>query len=312
MASLTLLEEWLKIARSSFNFAENCEFSIECNIDSVDVEKLSVLKELGVSRPSLGMQSFNEQLLKSITRPHSPREGHQVVYHCHVLGFASFNIDLLFGLPGQSANMFFGDISQLVDMEPPHISVYQLTLEPNTPLAGAVESGQAFLPDEPTMATMLTSGAGTLVESGYEHYEISSFAKPGHGCRHNLNYWTGGEFLGLGPSAHSYFKGRNYANAASVGDYIKMLSQNKMPRVLDESGLLKRADDTIASGLRLKKGIDRELFVERFGISLNELINQKEYDILIKTGIIIDDGHTLQTSEIGFFQADAIARKLIK
>jgi len=312
MANLKLLEEWLKVARLSFNFAEKIEFSFECNIDSVDVEKLSLLKELGVTRPSLGMQSFNEQLLETITRPHSPREGHQVVYHCHVLGFASFNIDLLFGLPGQSGNMFFGDISQLVDMEPPHISMYQLTVEPNTPLIEKVESGEVSIPDESTIATMFTSGADTLTGSGYQHYEISSFAKPGHECRHNLNYWTGGEYIGLGPSAHSYYNGRNYANVESVGEYINSLSLKKIPRVLNEPGLLKRADDTIASGLRLKRGIDRGLFVERFGIPLDERINPNEYDLLIKSGIVVDDGHSLRTSDAGFFQADEIARKLIK
>ena len=312
IASLKLLQEWLKVARSSFSFAEKIEFSFECNIDSLDVEKLSLLKELGVTRPCLGMQSFNEQLLKAITRAHSPHEGHQVVYHCHALGFASFNIDLLFGMPGQSNNLFLEDVSQLVEMEPPHISMYQLTVEPNTPLAIRVRSGEMVIPDEPTIATMFTSGAGTLVDSGYEHYEISSFAKPGHECRHNLNYWTGGEFIGRGPSAHSYYNGRNYANVESVGEYINSLSQKQIPRVLNESGLLKRADDTIVSGLRLKRGIDRGLFVERFGIPLDERINLKEYELLIKSNIIIDDGHTLRTSDTGFFQADEIARRLIK
>ncbi len=311
IANLKHLEEWLKVARTSFNFADKVEFSFECNIDSVDVEKLSILKELGVTRPSLGLQSFNEQALKAITRPHKPREGHQIVYHCHVLGFPSFNVDILFGIPGQTGDMFFGDISQLVDMEPPHISMYQLTVEPNTPLSKSIESGEMSVPDEPTVATMLLSGAGTLVESDYEHYEISSFAKPGCECRHNLNYWTGGEFIGLGPSAHSYYKGRNYANAESIGEYIKALSQNEIPRVLNESGLLKRADDTIASGLRLKRGIDRELFAARFEIPLDERINPHEYSLLIEAKILIDDGHTLRTSNSGFFQADEIARRLI-
>ena len=312
MANLKLLGEWLEVARSSFDFAEKIEFSFECNIDSVDVEKLSLLKELGVTRPCLGMQSFNEKLLKAITRPHSPRDGHQVVYHCHALGFTSSNIDLLFGIPGQNINLFLEDISQLVEMEPPHISMYQLTVETNTPLGKSVESGEVGIPDEPTIATMLISGAATLVDFGYVHYEISSFAKADHECRHNLNYWTGGEFIGLGPSAHSYYNGRNYANVESIGEYIQALSLKQIPRALDEPGLIKRADDTIASGLRLKRGIDKGLFVERFGIPLDERINKREYDLLIKSKIIIDDGHTLRTSDTGFFQVDEIARRLIK
>ena len=312
IANLKLLEKWLALAQNSFNFSDNLEFSFECNIDSVDVDKLAVLKELAVTRPILGMQSFNEQLLRTITRPHSPRTGHQVVYHAHVLGFKSFGIDLLFGIPGQTGNMFLGDIGQLIDMEPPHISLYQLVVEPGTPLAESVELGELAVPDEPTIAAMYCSGSGTLVNSGYEHYEISSFALSGHECRHNLNYWQGGEYIGLGPSAHSYIKGRSYANVESVGDYITALSQNEFPRVINESALLERADDTVLSGLRLKSGIDRGLFAERFGIPLDERINQKEYETLIKSAMLIDDGYTLRTSETGFFQADAIARRLLK
>ncbi len=312
VANLKLLEKWLLQAKSCFDFSDNLEFSFECNIDSVEVDKLSALKELGVSRPILGMQSFNEQLLKTITRPHSPRAGHQVVYHCHVLGFASFNVDLLFGLPSQTGNMFLGDIGQLVDMEPPHISMYQLTVEPGTPLAKSVESGDVIVPDEPTIEAMYCSAARVLVDSGYEHYEISSLALPGHECRHNLNYWQGGEYIGLGPSAHSYIKGRSCANVESVGDYIKALTKNEIPRGINESALLERADDTVLSGLRLKRGIDRGLFVERFGIPLDERLNQKEYEILVKAAMLVDDGHSLRTSDEAFLQADAIARRLLK
>ena len=312
LANLKLLEKWLSVARVGFHFSDNLEFSIECNIDSVDVEKLSALKELGVTRPNLGMQSFNEQLLKTITRPHSPRIGHQVVYHAHVLGFKSFNIDMLFGIPGQTSNLFLGDIGQLVDMEPPHISLYQLVVEHGTQLAESIESGELAVPDEPTIAAMYCSGAGTLTASGYEHYEISSFALPGHECKHNLNYWQGGEYIGLGPSAHSYLGGRSYSNVESVGDYIKSLSKKAIPRIINESAILQRADDTVLSGLRLKRGIDRELFVERFGVPLDDRIDPKEYELLIKNAMIVDDGRYLRATDTGFFQADAIARRLIK
>jgi len=312
LANLKLLTKWFDTAKTCFNFSENIEFSFECNIDSVDVDKLTALKELGVTRPILGMQSFNEELLKTITRPHSPRVGHQVVYHCHVLGFKSFGIDMLFGLPGQTNMMCLGEIGQLVDMEPPHISLYQLVVEPETPLAKSINSRELILPDEPTIAAMYCSGSGTLVDSGYEHYEISSFARPGHECKHNLNYWEGGEYIGLGPSAHSFIRGRSYANVESVGDYIKLLSKNKIPRVINEPALLKRADDAILSGLRLKRGIDRALFTQRFGIPLDECINQKEYEILIEKEMLIDDGHTLSTTDKGFFQADEIGRRLLK
>lgn len=312
LANLKFLENWLSVARICFHFAEKLEFSIECNIDSVDIEKLSALKELGVTRPNLGMQSFNEKLLKTITRPHSPRIGHQVVYHAHVLGFKSFSVDMLFGIPGQTGNMLLADIGQLIDMEPPHVSLYQLTVEPETELAESIDSGQLSVPDEPTIAAMHHSAAENLTDSGYEHYEISSFALPGHQCRHNLNYWQGREYIGLGPSAHSYLAGRSYANVESVGDYIKSLSKKEIPRIINESALMLRADDTVMSGLRLKRGIDRQLFVERFGIPLEERIDSKEYELLIKNAMLTDDGRFLRATDAGFFRADQIARRLLK
>ena len=312
LANLKLLNNWLEEAKICFEFTENFEFSFECNIDSIDVDKLSGLKEIGVTRPILGMQSFNEKLLTAITRPHKPRIGHQVVYHSHVLGFKSFGVDMLFGLPGQSNNMLLADIEQLIDMEPPHVSLYQLTIEPDTPLGESVKSGEVTVPDDATISAMLSSAAGALVNSGYVHYEISSFAKPGLECRHNLNYWQGGEYIGLGPSAHSYVNGKFFGNVESVGDYIQSISKKNIPRVLSESGLLKRADDTIASSLRLKNGIDKNLFAERFGIPVEERLNPSELELLLKSGILVDDDTMLRTSETAFFQADEIARRLIK
>jgi oxygen-independent coproporphyrinogen-3 oxidase len=306
------LENWLSAARICFHFAENFEFSFECNVDSLDVDRLSAIKEAGINRPILGVQSFSEQLLKSITRPHNPRMGHQVIYHSHVLGFKSFGVDMLFGLPGETNNMFHGDMGLLIDMEPPHVSLYQLTIEPGTPLAKNVQDGLTIVPDEHTIAAMYSSGAESLLKAGYEHYEISSFARPGHECRHNLNYWTGGEYIGLGPSAHSYYQGKYYANVENVGDYIQSLAKRDLPRVLNESALLKRADDAIASGLRLKQGIDKKLFLERFGIPVDERLVPKEFELLVKSELLIDSSQNLRTSDSAFFQADEIARRIIK
>lgn len=312
LVNLDLLEKWLIAARVCFDFSEDLEFSFECNIDSVDVDRLSGLKALGVTRPILGIQSFDEQLLKTMTRPHSPRVGHQAVYHAHVLGFESFNIDMLFGIPGQTSNMFLGDIDQLVDIEPPHISLYQLVVEDGTPLAESVEAGDLVMPDESILAAMYCAGIGALVAAGYEHYEVCSFALPGHECRHNLNYWQGGDYVGLGPSAHSYIRGKSSANVESVGEYIKSIMNKEIPRTVNESALLQRADDTIKSGLRLKRGIDRGLFVQRFGIPLDERINQSEYELLLKASKLIDDGDALRISDASFLQADEIARRLSK
>lgn len=312
IANLNLLRDWMQVARESFEFTEEPEFSIECNVDTVDVDILSAYKELGVTRPSFGMQSFNETLLKILTRPHSPRTGHKVVYHANVLGFKSFNIDMLFGIPEQTTKTFSADINQLTDMEPPHVSLYELSIESETELAESIDSGELTLPDEPTTAAMFCSAAATMTENGYEHYEICSFAKSNCECKHNLNYWQGGEYIGLGPSANSYLNGKSYINVASVGDYIKSLTDKKLPRTVEQSSLLKRADETIRSSLRLKRGIDRDLFLQRFGIPVEERIKKNELETLIKSEMLVENGRMLLTTEQGFYKADEIARKLLK
>ena len=312
LAKIDLLENWLETVRDSFNIADDIEFSIECNPDSVSQEYLAALKDLGVTRPNFGIQTFDPDLLRSIGRGHTPHQIQEAIYFANVLGFKSYGVDLLFGLPGQTSAMLNKDLSQLVDLAPPHVSFYQLTLEEGTQLYADVNSDKVVLPDDSLVSAMYQIGCDKFASAGYEHYEIASFTKEGQECRHSLNYWQGEESIGLGPSAHSYLNGCRFANVESITKYIESLRQNEMPRILNEPALLDRADETIISSLRLRDGVDCEKFEKLFGLPLEDRIDSKEYEKLMEAGLLLDDKNRLRLSDEGFYLADEIALRLLK
>ena len=312
LAKIDLLENWLKTVRESFDIADDIEFSIECNPDSVSQEYLAALKDLGVTRPNFGIQTFDPDLLKQIGRGHTPHQIQEAIYFANVLGFKSYGVDLLFGLPRQTSAMLKKDLSQLVDLAPPHISFYQLTSEEGTQLYAEVSSGKVVLPDDSLVSAMYKIGCDKFLSAGYEHYEIASFAKEGQECRHSLNYWQGEDVVGLGPSAHSYLNGHRLANVESISKYIESLKQKKMPRILNEPALLDRADETIISSLRLRNGVDCKKFESMFGLPLKDRIDSKEHEKLMEAGLLLDDKDRLRLSDEGFYLADEIALRLLK
>ncbi len=135
----------------------------------------------------------------------------------------NFGVDIIFGLPGQTNQMLSADLNHLLELDPPHVSLYQLTIEEGTPLAARVAKNNIRLPQSEHMVTLFRNGHRKLMESGYTRYEVCSFAKPGHECRHNMGYWRGDDYLGLGPSAHSFINGRRYNNQSSLVDYVAAL-----------------------------------------------------------------------------------------
>jgi len=311
LAKIDLLENWLRTVRESFDIADDAEFSIECNPDSVSQEYLAALKDLGVTRPNFGIQSFDPDLLNQIGRGHTPHQIQEAIYFANVLGFKSYGVDLLFGLPRQTSAMLKKDLSQLVDLAPSHISFYQLTLEEGTQLYADVNSGNVVLPDDSLVSAMYQIGCDKFISAGYEHYEIASFAKEGHVCRHSLNYWQGEDSVGLGPSAHSYINGRRFANVESISKYIESLRRNKIPRILNEPALLDRADETIISSLRLRDGVDLIKFEKLFGLPLKDRIESNEYQLLVDEGLLIDGKYRLRLSDESFYLADEIALRLV-
>lgn len=311
MGSRGLLLRWLEQLRDLFEIPPGTEFSIECNPESIDIDKLQFLKDAGVNRPTFGVQSFNKEALALLERRHSPHHVQRAIYNVNALGITNYGVDLIFGLPGQNTSKLAADIEQLLELGAPHISYYQLTVEPSTKLAAKIKKGKLRLPDDDLMHALYRIGVERMAEAGYARYEVSSFAKPGHECRHNMSYWNGSDYLGLGPSAHSFINGERFANVPNLTEYINQLSERKLPRVVDVSGINDRANEAIMLGLRTTDGIDLDKFTRRFGLAIEDRIDQKQYEILLESGHLVREQRSLRLSDEGMYLADEIMGRLV-
>lgn len=307
-----LFTDWFNCLKDSFELSSDPEFSIECNPDSVSLELLTAFKELGVNRPVFGIQSFDAGLLKLLDRKHLRRDSYRAVYQTNVLGYHNFGVDLIFGLPGQTSGMLSSDIDELLELNPPHISYYQLTVEAETKLAQLVTMGKLRMPSDELIAAMYRGGAAKLVEAGYIRYEICSFAKSGQECRHNLGYWEGKDYLGLGPSAHSFIDGKRFANKANLSEYITILKENRLPSVEDFSGSGERMTEAVMLGLRTSRGVSYTRFSQRFGIPVEKWLDNEQYDILLESGHLIADTEGIRLAEKSICLADEITRRLLR
>lgn len=312
LTNIDYFSDWLKHLRKFFKVPKGIEFSIESNPESITSEKLQIYKKLGVTRPTFGFQTFNEKMLKVLDRKHNREDSHKAVYFTNTLGFKQFGVDLIFGLPGQTAKMLSADIDQLLDLEPPHISFYQLIIEEGTPFADRYAAGEIEIPTQEVLLAMYRSGTQKFQSAGYTRYEISSFAKPGFECRHNINYWNGGDYLGLGPSAHSFINGERFYNWPNITEYIDAIKNNQLPRTIDESGFEERMTEAILLGLRTMWGVSRKRFEKKFGIPLDDRLDKKQFDIFVKSGHIIEENDIVKLTESGVYVVEEITRRLLK
>ena len=265
------IEALLNEARNCFDIAPDAEISCEANPESASKEKLEELFRSGVNRLSLGLQSANDIELAAIGRIHSTTDFISAVSTAREVGFKNINADVMHGLPRQTQNSYLSTLKLLADMEIPHISSYSLILEEGTPLFSDVERGIVKLPTPDETADMEDAGFVFLGDNGYIRYEVSNFAKPGHECRHNLNYWDNGEYLGVGLNSHSALRiggdWTRFNNTEVMAEYITELGQGKLP-VRNTQKIEKSEEmfETIMLGLRKTAGISRAEFLDRFGV----------------------------------------------
>lgn len=312
LASFGFLGDLLDDINKYFRLSRDLEFSFEINPESLDSEKLLFLQKLGVNRPIFGIQSFNLRLLKTLDRKHKLEDSFRAVYLARALGFTNFGVDMIFGLPRQSAKLLSDDLNQVIALEPPHISYYQLTVEKGTPLEQKVTAGKLRLPDNDLMAAMYRGINEEMKKHGYFRYEVSSFARAGFECRHNLRYWEGGDFLGLGPSAHSFIGNRRFANLSDLRVYIAKLSKGERPLIFDTDSIDSRITEAIMLGLRTARGIEREHFARRFGVPVEKALREETLRALIDAGFIDPDTSHIRLTDTGLPLADEIIRRLIK
>lgn len=312
MTSIELFADWLALLKSLFHIPEGVEFSFEQNPDSVDADRAVALRSLGVTRPTIGIESFHPELLAKMGRPHKLEDTYRAVYLARAAGFPTFACDLMFGFPNQSIAQLSSDLDHLIAVSPPHISYYQLTIEPNTRLARQIERGDMELPSEEELLAMYQAGVEKFSHAGYHRYEVSSFALPGHECRHNIGYWEGKDYLGLGPSAHSFMLGQRFSNTADLDLYLASLSEGRRPMIEDSSDIDHRMTESILLGLRTSSGISKGEFARRFGIPLEQRLNLDQLAIFTSTGHLAADQLQIRLTESGLALADEITRRLIR
>ena len=261
----------MKGIRTHFSVTDDAEITSEANPDSLSREVLTAMQRSGINRLSIGAQSLDDSLLAALGRIHDKDTFLRAFDRAASLGFANINVDLMFGLPGQSYAQWMETLAQTVSLGPSHLSLYTIQLEEGTPFYQAYRKGELDLPETALDRRMYHDAAAFLKSHGMEHYEISNFAQPGAQCRHNLKYWDMTPFIGIGPSAASYFEGRRYQNAAALEEWAQGIAAGRLP--YDEAAE-ESVDDAMEifcfTALRTARGLDQERFQERFGITLHE------------------------------------------
>jgi len=311
--SLLPPEELTKILGllSSCRLAEPVEVTMEANPGTIDQAKIEAFLAAGGNRLSLGLQTHDPMLLELLGRRHTTAEAADAARLARALGVNQISLDLIYGLPGQTVACWEETLSYALSLAPDHLSVYSLELHPGTPLAARVTAEQAVLPDEEEAAAMLEQAMTVLPEAGLRQYEIANFARPGAECRHNLNYWRNGSYLGLGAAAHSHLTGKRRANLADLDRYLTAVDARQVPVAFTEE--ISPSEDlveTLLLGLRLREGIALDLFPRRFGHTVETLFGAALTG-LVGEHLVALDGERLRLTDSGVVLADYVLRTLV-
>jgi putative oxygen-independent coproporphyrinogen III oxidase len=258
------------------------EFTFEANPGDLTKEKLHILKEAGVNRISLGVQTFNDELLKKIGRAHRVKDVFTSIENIKKIGFTNISVDLIFSLPGQTLADFKDTLTKAFSLEIPHYSGYSLIIEPKTVFYNLLKKGKLPTPGEDIEAAMYELLMVSMENQGYKQYEISNFAKPGYESKHNLVYWNNDFYYGFGAGAHSYINGKRRSNIGPLNKYINTIENGQLP-ILEEHVVTKteQMEEEMFLGLRKTEGVSIPEFIRKFGRDPNELF-KKEIDDLIR------------------------------
>ncbi len=306
-----VLAELVGFLKTRFVLAPEAEITVESNPNTLTPAALKTLRRAGVNRLSIGVQSFSDRLLDGVGRSHSGAEALQAIKWSRAAGFDNLNLDLMYGLPGQGEADFSASLEQALALTPEHLALYQLTLEEDTPLAKAVATGRVTLPDEDQAADQEEAARALLSGHGYGQYEIANYCRPGRECRHNLNYWHNGSYLGLGAAAVSCLDGLRISNVGGAGHYLRLLRAGQPP-FAEAEGLSREAAfrETVVMGLRLRAGVVIAELEQRFALTPQACYGTI-LDELAQQGLIEFDRHHLRLSERGLRLANQVLSRLV-
>lgn len=287
------------------------EWTVEMAPSTIKADKLKVLKELGVTRISMGVQSFDDPLLEALGRQHSRRQILRAYDQIRAAEFDSVNLDLIFAIPGQDAARLKKDIREAASLEPDHLSTYCLTFEEDTALYAKLAKGEIAL-DAEREADLYLSCWRSMAELGFVQYEVSNFCQPGHECIHNVNTWKMQQWIGLGPSASSQFQGFRYTNVPDLDRWGRGLIEGSPDRIESQkltSSLL--MEDALIFGLRMNCGVDMDWLNQRFGRPLSNRISEKLSE-MEKSEYLNRVGSRVALTESGRLLADAIGEAVME
>ncbi|MFC1846304.1 radical SAM family heme chaperone HemW [Chloroflexota bacterium] len=266
------INDILKVIFSLFVVQDDVEITIEANPGTIDESYLAALRMIGINRLSLGVQSFNDNELDMLGRIHNASEAKDAVHHARKAGFNNLNMDLLYGLPHQDLPGWRDTLSQAIDLDPEHLSLYPLSLEGSEPMFLSIERGEIPALDSDQSADQYELATDLLKEYGCNHYEISNWAKRGYECRHNIGYWRSKPYVGVGVAAHSCLNSHRMANTSDINKYMDAFLCN-MPIVRDQNDDIEPElllSETVIMGLRLSDGVNLDDINNRFGVDLLE------------------------------------------
>ena len=286
------------------------EFTIEANPGDLDPDKIAVLKDSQVNRVSLGVQTFDNKMLKKIGRSHQEQDIYDNIRHLKQAGFNNISIDLIYALPGQTMDQVKENVAKAIDLDIPHMSLYSLILENHTVFMNRMRRGKLPLPKEELEAEMFEYIIEELEKAGFEHYEISNFSKPGFESRHNLVYWDNAEYYGLGAGASGYVDGIRYKNHGPIRHYLEAVEAGKARITEEHLTLEEKMEEELFLGLRKKTGVSKARFEEKFGVSFDQRYGQVVAN-LTEQGLLVPDDKQVRMTKRGLFLGDTVAEKFI-
>ena len=296
---------------TSFRVSPLAEITLEANPDDLSPEKIQVLKKTPINRLSIGIQSFRDEDLRFMKRAHNAKEALSSIKSCKQAGFTNLSVDLIYGTPGMDTSAWLENLNIAFDLDIPHISSYALTVEPNTELHHQILHQKVSNVDENQSAAQFELLITQMKRNGYEQYEISNFCKPGAYSKHNSSYWKKDMYLGLGPSAHSFYDNKRLWNVSNNTKYVKSLAQNLLPLQEEVLSLEDRYNEYVMTSLRTKWGCSIAEIETNFSSELAAYF-RNEIELYVSTENVLVKKEVYYLSEKGKLLADKIASDLFK
>jgi oxygen-independent coproporphyrinogen-3 oxidase len=310
------VESILAVIRAGYRLGGDVEVTLEVNPGTVDVHVLKAFRGAGINRLSIGVQSFDEDELRFLGRMHSAADARACIGAARSAGFGNLSLDCIYSLPGQTAETWRGTLEEAVGFAPEHLSAYSLIVEEGTPLFRSVQEGRVVPNSDGDEARLYELTMAFLETHGYEHYEVSNYARPGFRSRHNSRYWRHERYLGFGPAAHSFWRNsrttpaQRWSNGANVASYCEILFRGESPIAVTETlGERDLINERIFLGLR-SDGLDLDLLREELGYSLSAG-QEDTVRGLVQEGRAVLDGRRLRLTLRGYMICDEICARLL-